>query len=171
MPPKTDGNLSNRESRGRTGEGRPSGGSAVGPSTPHSSIGAPVEAPAESGTTPAAHVETVLVAEPLTRAPGLTVPPPQPADVVTEPELIGKVTPAYPQVAIAADVQGDVTLEGLVGMDGKVRDITVVRSAHSLLDAAARKAWGQSQYTPARRNGRPEPRRLRITFTFRFKPE
>jgi TonB family protein len=96
-------------------------------------------------------------------------PPPQIADVVTEPEPIRKVTPAYRQAAVVADVQGDVTLEGLVGEDGKVRDITVVRSAHPLLDAAARKAWGEFQYKPARRNGTPEPRRWRITF--RFQPE
>src|SRR4030095_530261 len=103
-----------------------------------------------------ARVETPLVVEPLTRPPGVATPPPQPADVVTVPEIIRRVDQVYPQVAVAAELQGDVVLEGLVGVDGKVRDITVVRSAHRSLDAAARKAFGEFQYGPARRNGIPE---------------
>jgi len=98
-------------------------------------------------------------------------PPPQIADVVIEPEITHQVRPDYPQAAVAAALQGNVILEGVIGEDGKVRDITVVLSAHPLLDAAARKAWGEFQYKPARRNGTPESRRLRQPFLFNFKPE
>jgi protein TonB len=99
----------------------------------------------------------------------VSTPQPQIADVFTGPELIRRVDPPYPQAALVADVRGDVILEGVVGEDGKVRDIVVVRSVHPLLDATARKAFGEFQYKPARRNGTPEPHRLQQTF--RFKPE
>ncbi len=101
----------------------------------------------------------------------MPTPQPQIADVFVEPELIREVTPPYPQAALAADLRGDVILEGLVGVDGKVSDIVVVRSVHPLLDATARKAFGEFQYKPARRNGTPEPRRVQFTFRFKFKPE
>ena len=99
----------------------------------------------------------------------MTAPPPQRADVVTVPELIRRGRPAYPPVALAGELQGEVILEGLIGVDGKVSDIIVVRSVHPLLDMAARKAWSESLYKPALRNGTPESHRWRITF--RFQPE
>lgn len=101
----------------------------------------------------------------------MPIPPPQIADVFVEPVLIREVTPPYPQAALVADLRGDVILEGEVGVDGKVREIVVVRSVHPLLDATARKAFGEFQYKPARRNGTPEPRRVQFTFRFKFKPE
>jgi TonB family protein len=110
-------------------------------------------------------VESPLIMEPLTRMPGVPAPPPV-ADVVTEPEVVRKVTAVYPAAATAAELEGDVLLAGVVGIDGKVSNITVERSAHPLLDAAARKAWLQFQYKPARRNGIPEPARVRQPFKF-----
>ena len=103
--------------------------------------------------------------EPLTRMPGVPAPPPV-ADVVTEPEVIRKVTAAYPAAATAAGLEGEVLLAGVVGVDGKVSNVTVVRSAHPLLDKAARLAWLQFQYKPARRNGRPEPAPVQKSFKF-----
>jgi protein TonB len=103
--------------------------------------------------------------EPLTRMPGVPVPP-SVADVVTQPEVIRRVTAAYPAAATAAELEGEVLLAGVVGVDGKVSNVTVERSAHPLLDAAARKAWLQFQYKPARRNGIPEPARVLQAFKF-----
>ena len=85
----------------------------------------------------------------------MPTPQPQIADVFTEPELIRKVDPAYPQAALAADLRGDVILEGLVGVDGKVRDIIVVRSVHPLLDATARKAWASFNTSQLVATGHP----------------
>jgi protein TonB len=167
---KTESSQSNRVSPGRAAGRQPAAGSGIAPSSPQSSAGTRTEAPEDvPAPTPTAHVGSAVVVEQLTQAPGVPTPQPPIADVFTEPELIREVKPTYPQAAVVADVQGDVTLEGRVGVDGKVRDITVVRSAHPLLDAAARKAWSEFQYKPARRNGTPEPRRWR--FTFRFQPE
>ena len=168
--PKANGNLSNREPRPGPAAPRPSGATVAAPPPPQPSIGPSAEAPADaSATTATAHVETPLLVEPLSRAPGVTVPPPQPSDLVTEPEVIHKVRPAYPPAAIAAGLQGNVIVEGLVGEDGKVRDITVLRPVHPLLDMAARKALAEYQFKPARRNGIPIPwpYRLEVPFTLK----
>ena len=169
-PKKTESNQPNRASPGRPAGRQAAAGSAVAPSSPQSSAGTQREAPEDvPAPTPAAPIGSAVAVEQLTQTPGVPTPQPQIADVFTEPELIREVKPPYPQAALVADVQGDVILEGLVGVDGKVRDITIVRSAHRTLDAAARKAWSEFQYKPARRNGTPEPYPLRKTF--RFKPE
>ena len=132
----------------------------------------PAGDPAAAGSAPASNqpptplvMESPLVMEPLTRMPGVPVPPTV-ADVVTEPEVIREVKPLYPSTAVAAGLEGEVLLSGVVGVDGKVSNVTVERSAHSLLDAAARKAWLQYQYKPARRNGIPVPVRVRQPFQF-----
>ena len=70
--------------------------------------------------TPAAPIGSAVAVEQLTQTPGVPTPQPQIADVFTEPELIREVKSPYPQAALVADVQGDVILEGLVGVDGKV---------------------------------------------------
>ena len=97
------------------------------------------------------------------------MPPPQIAEVVTRPEVIRRVKPAYPPAALAAELEGSVLLSGVIGADGKVRDITVVRSAHPLLDAAARKALAEYEFKPARRNGVPVafPIRLEVPFSLK----
>jgi TonB family protein len=148
---------------------RPSADSGV--DAPPSSVGvSAAESPADPPSTAATtRVDTPSILEPLTRPPGVTAPPPQRADVVTVPELIRRGRLAYPPVALAGELQGEVILEGLIGVDGKVSDIIVVRSVHPLLDMAARKAWSESLYKPALRNGTPESHRWRITF--RFQPE
>lgn len=132
----------------------------------------PAGDPAAAGSAPASNqpstplvMESPLVMEPLTRMPGVPAPPPV-ADVVTEPEVIRKVTAAYPAAATAAGLEGEVLLAGVVGVDGKVSNVTVVRSTHPLFAAAARKAWLQYQYKPARRNGRPEPAPVQKSFKF-----
>ena len=43
----------------------------------------------------------------------------------------------YPEEAKAQNIQGRVMLQFVVGADGALRDIQVVRSAHELLDAEA----------------------------------
>jgi len=101
--------------------------------------------------------------------PGIAAPAPRVEDIFTDVQLIREVKPAYPQAAVAAELEGEVTLEGVVGVDGRIREVTVVRSVHPLLDAAARKAWQQHEYRPARRNGRPEPVKIQKKFQFILK--
>jgi protein TonB len=88
-----------------------------------------------------------------------------------EPEPISKVALEYPQAAKAAELEGTVVLVGVVGVDGRVSNISVERSVHKLLDDAARKTWLQYRYKPAHRNGVPEPFPLRREFQFVLKFE
>ena len=118
---------------------------------------------------PTAHVGSAVVLEELTQVPGVPVPRAPIADVFTEAAIIRRVTPSYPQAAVAADLEGNVILSGVIGVDGKVSDITVVRSVHPLLDMAARKALAEYQFEPARRNGIPIPWPMRLEVPFTLK--
>jgi TonB family protein len=88
------------------------------------------------------------------------------AEVVTDAQLIHQVKPAYPSAAVTARVEGEVVLNGLVGVDGKVTDIKVERFDHKVLYQAAIDAFRDFRYTPARRNGIATP--SRVSFTIRF---
>jgi eukaryotic-like serine/threonine-protein kinase len=96
-------------------------------------------------------------------------PPDAAADEVTPPVRIRAVEPVYPPLARAAQLEGDVVLQVVVGRDGKVSDIAVVVSIHPLLDEAARNAVRRYEYLPARRNGVPEARTIRIAVSFRMR--
>jgi TonB family protein len=50
-----------------------------------------------------------------------------------------------------------------------VREVTVLRSVHPLIDAAARRAVQQYEYTPGQRNGAPEAATIRLTVSFRLR--
>ncbi len=91
------------------------------------------------------------------------------ADVVKAAARIRTVDPEYPQAALAAQLEGDVLLEAVVTPDGTVTTVSIVRSVHPLLDESARKAVMQYQYTPATRNGVPEPATVRMTVSFRLR--
>ena len=104
--------------------------------------------------------------------PGLASTVPLPAhitDIVTAPARTRTVSPEYPQVARAAQLEGDVLLEAIVTADGKVTNVSVVRSVHPLLDESARKAVRQYEYAPGRRNGVPESTTIRLTVSFRMR--
>jgi len=132
---------------------------------PSGDLAAAGSAPASNQPSTPVVVESPLVMEPLTRMPGVPASSPA-ADVVTEPEVIRSVTPLYPAAATAAGLEGEVLLAGVVGIDGKVSGVTVERSTHALFAEAAKKAWLQYQYKPARRNGIPAPARVRLPFKF-----
>lgn len=88
-------------------------------------------------------------------------------DVVT-PRVTREVEPVYPPALLSAGLGGEVTLAGVIGTDGRVSQITVLRSTHPLLDEAARKAWLQWEYTPGRRNGVAEPTPYTKKFEFKL---
>jgi protein TonB len=101
-------------------------------------------------------------------------PPPPPPPVVPvrvggqikTPALVHRVEPVYPKIAAAAHVVGTVILEAIVGTDGCVESVKILRSRHVLLDKAAIDALKQWQYTPLVLNGIPTPFVATVTFTF-----
>jgi protein TonB len=70
------------------------------------------------------------------------------------PEAITRVPPEYPEIARASGMEGTVMLQALVGKDGKVKDVRVVKSIPVLDDAAVKavKGW---VFKPALSNNKP----------------
>jgi protein TonB len=110
------------------------------------------------------------------RAPPLPVVPPpavQPKEVVrvglgvTAPQKIRHVAPIYPPIALAARREGVVILEAVIGEEGSVRDVKVLRSV-PLLDQAAIDAVRQWRFTPTLLSGEPVPVVMTVTVAFRL---
>lgn len=70
------------------------------------------------------------------------------------PEKITHVQPVYPDIAREAGVDGTVMVQALVGKDGRVKDVRVVKSI-PMLDAAAIAAVKQWVFKPALSNNKP----------------
>jgi protein TonB len=74
----------------------------------------------------------------------------------------------YPVIAQAARIEGDVTIEAIIGVDGAVTNLKVARSV-ALLDQAAIDAVRRWRYTPTLLNGVPIPVLMTVTVRFRLK--
>ena len=107
----------------------------------------------------------------LTPAVADTPPPPvapvRPGGKIREPQRVVNVAPNYPDVARIAHVEGIVILEAVIGPDGVVRDVRVLRSK-PLLDEAAMAAVRQWRYTPTLLNGTPVAVVMTVTVTFKL---
>ena len=69
----------------------------------------------------------------------------------------------YPEECKNAGITGRVFLSFIVGTDGKVRDVKVLRGAHEKLDAEAMRVLNMSpDWTPGTKDGKPVP----VSFTF-----
>jgi len=75
------------------------------------------------------------------------------------------VKPIYPPDALTARVQGVVICEAVIGPDGKVADVRILRSI-PLLDRAAIDAVRQWEFTPTLLNGTPVPVIMTMTVNF-----
>jgi TonB family protein len=92
-----------------------------------------------------------------------------PAPAIVAPQRIKTVTAAYPAAARAAQLEGDVVLAATVGVNGRISEVVVERSVHPLLDAAAKEAVLQYEYSPGHRDGVPVPARIRTTVSFKLR--
>lgn len=78
-----------------------------------------------------------------------------------------RVMPQYPALALRKGIEGEVTVEFTVGVDGSVSDIEIVdASPHGVFDAAARRAIAGWAFRPAVRDGKPVATRVRQTLDF-----
>ena len=87
---------------------------------------------------------------------------------ISTPELLRRVEPVYPDIAVVAKVQGIVILEAVVATDGTVESVKVLRPV-KFLDSAAIDAVKQWRYKPLILNGVPTPFVLTVTLTFSIK--
>ena len=104
---------------------------------------------------------------PTVEATNPTAPAPL-EDTVSQPVRLRTISPTYPALARAAQIEGDVLLQVVVGPDGSVTEVEVFRSVHPLLDAAARAAVLQYSYSPGLRNGAPDTFGVQVTVSFRL---
>jgi periplasmic protein TonB len=103
-------------------------------------------------------------------------PPPPPAPrqpvriggVISAPELLHRVEPVYPDIAVIAKVTGTVILEAVVATDGTVESVKVLRPV-KFLEQASIDAVKQWRYKPLILNGVPTPFVLTVTLTFSIK--
>lgn len=70
------------------------------------------------------------------------------------PEAVTRVPPSYPDLAREAGVDGTVMVQALVGKDGNVKDVRVVKSI-PMLDEAAKSAVRRWVFKPALSNNKP----------------
>jgi TonB family protein len=84
---------------------------------------------------------------------------------IQPPKKIRHISPIYPAEAVAAGVEGLVTLEAVIATDGTVQALSVVRSV-AMLDGAATDAVRQWQFTPTMLNGTPVEVLMTVTVNF-----
>lgn len=85
---------------------------------------------------------------------------------VVAPRLIAKVQPVYPSLARKARLEGTVVLRAVVGPDGSVGAVEVVRSSSPLFEAEALAAVRRWRYSPPTQNGRPVSVWFEVVVTF-----
>jgi TonB family protein len=77
---------------------------------------------------------------------------------VVAPKLLRSVGAAYTPEAMKAGIEGSILLQGVVGSDGAVRDVQVLRSLDANgLDEAAARAFRQWRFRPGTRLGNEVP--------------
>jgi protein TonB len=103
-------------------------------------------------------------------------PPVKPAEAEPPPKvnvggavnmasLVRRVEPVYPVLARQARISGTVELLGVIGVDGRIRELQVV-NGHPLLARAALEAVRQWVYEPTLLNGKPVEVIAPITVNF-----
>jgi periplasmic protein TonB len=110
---------------------------------------------------------SVVAGDPLPLPP-VPLAPKEPVRVggaIRPPQKIREVAPRYPAMAQAAHVQGTVILEAVIGENGDVQNVRVLRSV-LMLDDAAIDAVRQWRFTPTLLNGQPVPVVMTVTVSF-----
>jgi TonB family protein len=84
------------------------------------------------------------------------------------PTLLTRVDPKYTTDAMRAKVQGEVTVEAMVGPDGIVKEVRIVKSLDRAtgLDEEAMKTARQWRFRPATYQGQPVAYLVLIVMTF-----
>jgi TonB family protein len=86
---------------------------------------------------------------------------------VTGGVLSHRVSPIYPQQARLLRIEGAVQLDAIVGEDGIVHDVKVVKGDRILAGAAVQ-AVQQWRYQPFALNGKPVPMHTQVTIQFKL---
>jgi protein TonB len=82
--------------------------------------------------------------------------------------LLSSVSPAYPQLARTQRLSGDIKIDALIDVNGRVSAMKVI-SGPALLHQAAMDALRQWKYQPATLNGQPMAMHLTVTVQFKLR--
>jgi TonB family protein len=89
---------------------------------------------------------------------------------ISSPEPVHKVDPKYIAMAAEERIEGLVRLSFVIGHDGKVYDIQVVKGIDPRLDHSAMEALQKWVFEPALRDGKPIDVDALVEIPFRLKP-
>jgi TonB family protein len=94
-----------------------------------------------------------------------------PADFVAyekAPEVLKKVEPEYPAIALKSGMEGNVLVKVWVDESGNVVETDVLRSDEKIFEEAAKIAANKWKFSPAMSNGQPVAVWVSIPFRFRI---
>jgi TonB family protein len=89
---------------------------------------------------------------------------------VAPPEPRRKVDPKYVAAAAADRIEGKVQLACVIGKDGRVSTVELVRGLDDRLNQTAQEALAKWEFTPATRNGEPVEVDVLVEIPFRLAP-
>jgi TonB family protein len=87
---------------------------------------------------------------------------------VVAPKIVRRKDPNYPITSIRQKIKGDVTLEAVIGVDGKVEKARVKVPLHPSLDFEALKVIKEWQFEAARYNDAPVRVVVEVLMSFRM---
>jgi TonB family protein len=121
----------------------------------------------------------VVTVNPAQMMPVSSPPPPPTPQQISEPVtvsedaaralLVHTVNPVYPQEAAAQKLHGPVVLQAIIGRDGSVQDLKIVRG-YFILGRAASAAVKQWRFQPYAVNGHAVSTQTVITINFSYPP-
>ena len=88
-------------------------------------------------------------------------------DQIKEASLVAQISPVYPWRAKKLSLQGVVTLQFVVTIDGRSKNIKVIKSSgHDVLDAEAIKSLSAARFHPKKINNKIVQSEMEIKFDF-----
>lgn len=111
--------------------------------------------------------DRLAIVDPVPPPPSAPKAPLRVGGLIRQPQKVREVAPVYPAIAQAARIEGVVILEAVIGADGRVSQVRLLRSI-PLLDQAAIDAVRQWVFTPTLLNGEPVPVVMTVTVAFQL---
>lgn len=113
--------------------------------------------------------EAPAIAQPAESAAPAAEPPPAGPSTAEEVTPLVDIPPNYPQRALAAGIEGEVTLAFTITADGRVENLRVTNAKpRGVFEREARRAAARWRFAPRRENGQPVAREATKTLYFRL---
>jgi TonB family protein len=89
---------------------------------------------------------------------------------IRPPKKLKDVRPIYPEALSLAQTGGDVVLDAVIGVDGTIQEVRVVRSSNSEFERAASDAVRQWEFNTTLLNCQPIDVNMRVNVGFKIQP-